>query len=106
MPDRHSLFWRLLLLIGSFCLAMVWVTQYFAAQIRQSSYLSEEVRQVLRGYAREAEAALQQGIPALKAWLREMETREPGWMIVVDRHLQPVRTRTMADEVMHHRPRA
>lgn len=106
MPDRHSLFWRLLLLIGSFCLAMVWVTQYFAAQIRQSSYLSEEVRQVLRGYAREAEAALQQGIPALKAWLREMETREPGWMLVVDRHLQPVSTRPLVDEEMHRLPHA
>ena len=102
MPTRHSLFWRLAVLVGGFCLAMIWATQYFGIQIRQAAYLSEEARGTLRGYAEEAEAALQRGLPELQAWLNELKEHEPGRALVVDRYLQPLSDRPLGPEELRH----
>lgn len=99
MPTRHSLFWKLAALVASFCLAMIWVTHYLGSQInRQTSYLSEDARVALRAYADQADAALAGGIPALKAWLGELNAREPVKALVVDRALRPVSNRPLSSE--------
>lgn len=91
MPNRHSLFWRLVVLVAGFCLAMIWAGGYVGRQIdRASSYLSQEALDVLAGYAEEAHAALQAGPQALGQWLERMRQREPGWLVVVDEQLQPL----------------
>lgn len=91
MPGRHSLFWRLALLVAAFCLTMIVVTDQLGRHIDlQTSYLSEEARATLIGYAREAEAAVAGGPQALDRWLQDMRSREPGWLALVDARLQPL----------------
>jgi two-component system sensor histidine kinase PfeS len=91
MPDRHSLFWKLLVLVGGFCLSMIWVSDYLSTHIdRSTSYLSQEARDTLDSYAAQAQQALHQGPEALTRWYQVMAQREPGWLVVVDRQLQPL----------------
>lgn len=91
MPNRHSLFWRLVILVAGFCLSMIWASDYVGRQIdRNNSYLSEEARDALSGYAEGAYTALQAGPEELSRWLRTMRQRESSWMVVVDQHLQPL----------------
>lgn len=91
MPNRHSLFWRLVVLVAGFCLSMIWAGGYVGRQIdRASSYLTQEAHEVLAGYADEARTALQQGPEALEQWLRRMRQRESSWLVVVDEQLQPL----------------
>ena len=62
MPNRHSLFWRLVVLVAGFCLSMIWASGYVSRYIdRTSSFLSEQARDTLTGYAHEAKVALQAG---------------------------------------------
>lgn len=99
MPNRHSLFWRLVVLVAGFCVSMIWAGGYVGRQIDQaSSYLSPEARDVLAGYADEARTALQAGPEALGRWLTSMRQREPGWLVVMDEQLQPVGGQTLNDE--------
>ena len=99
MPNRHSLFWRLVVLVAGFCLAMIWAGGYVGRHIdRTSSYLSQEAHEVLAGYADEARDALQAGPQALARWLADMRQREPGWLVVVDEQLQPLGGQTLTAE--------
>jgi two-component system sensor histidine kinase PfeS len=99
MPNRYSLFWRLVVLVAGFCLSMIWASGYVGRQIdRASAYLSEEARGTLSGYANEASTALQKGPEALAQWLTNMHEREPTWLVVVDKHLQPLGGQSLNDE--------
>jgi two-component system sensor histidine kinase PfeS len=99
MPNRHSLFWRLVVLVAGFCLSMIWAGGYVGRQIdRASSYLTQEAHEVLAGYADEARTALQQGPEALEQWLRSMRQRESSWLVVVDEQLQPLGGQALNDE--------
>jgi len=99
MPNRHSLFWRLVVLVAGFCLAMIWAGGYVGRHIdRSSAYLSPEAHDVLARYADEAQAAMHAGPPALARWLAAMRQREPGWLVVVDEHLQPLGGQTLSAE--------
>jgi len=99
MPNRHSLFWRLVVLVAGFCLSMIWASGYVGRYIdRTSSFLSEQARDTLSGYAGEAQAALQEGPEAMAQWLMAMKEREPGWLVVVDEQLQPLGGQTLSDE--------
>lgn len=99
MPGRHSLFWRLVALVAGFCLLMIATADYVGHRIdRETSYLSREARETLAGYAHQAEAALRQGPQALESWRRVMQTREPGWLAVVDQELQPLEARVFSRE--------
>lgn len=99
MPGRHSLFWTLVALVAGFCLLMIAAADHVGHLIdRETSYLSGAARQTLAGYAREAEAALRQGPQALDQWRQEMQTREPGWLAVVDQELQPLDGRAFSRE--------
>jgi two-component system sensor histidine kinase PfeS len=99
MPNRHSLFWRLVLLVAGFCLSMIWASGPVSRQIdRNNSYLSQEARDVLSGYANDAHTAMQAGPEALSRWLTSMHQRETGWLVVVDQHLQPLGGQTLSVE--------
>lgn len=99
MPNRHSLFWRLVVLVAGFCLSMIWASGYMGRQIDlTSSYLSEEALTTLSSYADEANAALQTGPSALAQWLEGMRVREPSWLVVVDEALQPLGGQTLSDD--------
>ena len=99
MPNRHSLFWRLVVLVAGFCLSMIWAGGYVGRQIdRTSSYLSQDAHDVLAGYADEAHRALQAGPDALGQWIAAMHQREVGWLVVVDRQLQPLGGQRLTDQ--------
>jgi len=88
MPGRHSIFWKLVILVASFCLSMIWAADHIGHQIdHHTSYLSKEAHSVLENYAAEADVALRQGPAALSQWLAELRQRENGWAAVVDRQL-------------------
>lgn len=92
MLDRHSLFWKLTVLLVGFCLLMIGLSYSWGRHMEtQDAFLSEPARQVLRGYATEAELAWRRGgADGVDAWLAEMRGREQGWAGVLDGDLQPL----------------
>ncbi|MGR6653435.1 histidine kinase sensor domain-containing protein [Pseudomonas mosselii] len=92
MLDRHSLFWKLTVLLVGFCLLMIGLSYSWGRHMEtQDAFLSEPARQVLRGYAAEAEQAWRSGDrEGVDAWLATMREREQGWMGVLDGDLQPL----------------
>lgn len=90
MPGRHSLFWKLAVALVVLCLSVIWLSWNWGKQMeRDSYYLSETARQVLSGYADEAQQAWRAGgAEGVDAWLAQMKQREPVWMVVVDGRLQ------------------
>src|SRR5690606_41580825 len=76
MPNRHSMFWRLVLLVASFCLAMVWVSDHVDQRVAyHSSFLSAQARQTLQEYAEQASAAVDKGPIEVDRWMRSEERR-------------------------------
>jgi len=90
--DRHSLFWKLAVLLVGFCLLMIGLSYSWGRHMEtQDAFLSEPARQVLRGYAAEAEQAWRSGDrEGVDAWLATMRERERGWVGVLDGDLQPL----------------
>ena len=84
MPGRHSLFWKLAVALVVLCLSVIWLSWNWGKQMERDSYfLSDAARQVLAGYADEAQQAWRQGGAAgVDAWLAQMRQREPVWMVV------------------------
>lgn len=98
MPNRHSLFWRLALLVASFCLAMIWVSDQVDRQVAyRSSFLSPQALETLQGYAEQAHAALRQGPTAVDRWIAAQQRKEPGVVLVLDAHQQSLGTRQPDD---------
>ncbi|MHB9801300.1 HAMP domain-containing sensor histidine kinase [Pseudomonas sp. MT3] len=104
VPGRHSLFWKLAVALVAFCLLLIWLSWSWGKQVeRQGYYLSAEARQVLGGYAREAEQAWRSGgAPGVDAWLARMRQREAGWMTVVDGRLQALGSVPLSEEEIAH----
>lgn len=99
MLNRHSLFWRLVMLVVGFCLAMIWASGHISRQVdRNASYLEPDALAVLGAYADEARAALAEGPDALAQWLAETARRESSWMVVVDNRLQPLGNVQLSDK--------
>src|SRR5690606_31616484 len=99
MPGRHSIFWRLVVLVAGFCLAMIWAADYIGKQIdHRTSYLSEDARTILEDYAAEAGAALRQGPQVLDRWLTELRRKEDSWAVVVDHNLHPQGSQRLSDD--------
>lgn len=62
LPGRHSVFWKLALLLVAFCLLMIWLSWSWGRYVEQRNlYLSDDARATLRAYAREAEQAWKSG---------------------------------------------
>jgi len=104
MPGRHSLFWKLAVALVALCLSVIWLSWNWGKQMeRDSYYLSEAARQVLAGYADEAQQAWRKGgAEGVDAWLEQMKQREPGWMVVVDGRLQSLGRQPLPREDVKH----
>jgi len=90
LPGRHSLFWKLALLLVAFCLLMIWLSWSWGRYMEKKNlFLSDEARITLSGYAAEAERAWVQGQDAgVDAWLQGMGERERNWVGVIGHDLQ------------------
>ncbi|MGJ3256670.1 MAG: sensor histidine kinase [Alcanivorax sp.] len=85
MLRRHSLLWRLalLLMVTAVCTVSLsdWLTRTLSSR---ALLLSDEAKAVMRGYAAEAEQAWQQnGATGVASWIAAMRDREPGDIMVV-----------------------
>ncbi|WP_367237586.1 sensor histidine kinase [Pseudomonas sp. Rh2] len=102
MLDRHSLFWKLVILLVGFCLLMIGLSYTWGRHMEtQNAFLSEPARQTLRGYASEAEQAWRSaGRAGLDLWVAQMRQREQGWIGVLDTRLQPLDSATLTPDIM------
>ncbi|WP_449431549.1 histidine kinase sensor domain-containing protein [Pseudomonas putida] len=102
MLDRHSLFWKLSILLVGFCLLMIGLSYTWGRHMEtQDAFLSEPARQVLRAYAGEAEQAWREGgRTGLDRWVAAMHQRERGWVGVLDPNLRPLDSTTLGPQVM------
>ncbi|MEQ7919287.1 sensor histidine kinase [Xanthomonas sp. WHRI 1810A] len=100
LPGRHSLFWKLAVLLVGFCLLMIWLSWSWGRYVEdQNAYLSKAAHQTLGGYAADAEHAWQTGgAQGIDDWLREVRRHEPGWVGVIGRNLQSLGTAPLSDE--------
>ncbi len=98
MPGRHSLFWRLALLVMAFCLLIIWVSWSWGGRIEFRGYLlSEAAQQQLLGYAAEAEQVWRSaGAGGVERWQTQMQQRESVWLAVLGRDLRALGTRTLS----------
>lgn len=100
MPNRHSLFWKLAILLVGFCLLMIGLSWTWGRHMQtQNAYLSDDARILLSGYAAEAEQAwLQGGRSGVDAWLADMADRESTWISVVGPDLQSLSSTPLTPE--------
>src|SRR3990167_3789480 len=98
MPGRHSLFWRLALLVMAFCLLIIWVSWSWGGRIEFRGYLlSEAAQQQLLDYAAEAEQVWRSaGAEGVERWQMQMQQRESVWLAVLGRDLRALGTRTLS----------
>ena len=99
VPGRHSLFWKLALLLVAFCLLMIWLSWSWGRYMeKQDQFLSAEARATLSGYAAEAEQAwLSAQSEGVDRWLQGMRERETGWAAVISADLQSLATQPLTD---------
>lgn len=90
LPDRHSLFWTLLGGIALLSLLVISLHVDVSQRLEMvTSKLSEPTRQVLSGYAEEAEHAWEQGGTAqLDAFLASLNAQGGAWAAVVGQNDQ------------------
>ncbi|NIF30057.1 sensor histidine kinase [Pantoea sp. Tr-811] len=102
MLDRHSLFWKLAILLVGFCLLMIGLSYTWGRHMEtQNAFLDEPAREVLRGYASEAEQAWRSGgREGLDRWVALMHGREHGWVGVLDPSLRPLNSAVLGPEIM------
>jgi len=99
MPNRHSLFWKLALLVASFCLAMIWVSDHVDRQVAyHSSFLSPQTLKILHERAEQAHAASRLGPAAVDRWIEAQRQAESGLVMVVDAHLQSLGSRELNEQ--------
>lgn len=100
LPGRHSLLWRLTGALALFCMLLASLHVDLGRTLMEaSSYLSPSSRQVLRGYADEAETAWRQdGSAGVDAFLQRLSDREPVWAVVVDAGKTSLATRSLDED--------
>lgn len=100
LPGKHSLFWKLACLLIAFCLLMIWLSWSWGRYMEeQNAYLSDESREILKGYAAGAELAWNnQGSAGLDAWLEVMAKRESTWLGVIGNDLQSLSNTPLSDK--------
>lgn len=106
LPGKGSLFWKLLGLLALFGLLLATLhVDLSRLLLRSVSYLPEPTQELLRGYAREAEAAwLKEGTAGIARYLDELQKREQVWARVVDADHRPLTVRPL-QRVEHQRMR-
>ncbi|KJK19746.1 histidine kinase [Pseudomonas sp. 2(2015)] len=90
VPNRHSVFWKLAILLVGFCLLMIGLSWTWGRHMdTQNAFLSEQAKSILQGYASDAEQAwLQGGQAGIDAWLAAVGEKESGWVGVIGPNLQ------------------
>ena len=99
VPGRHSLFWKLALLLVAFCLLMIWLSWSWGRYMeKQDQFLSPEARATLSRYAAEAEQAWLGGRhEGVDGFLQGLRKREKGWADVVGADLQSLGTQPLSE---------
>lgn len=100
LPGRHSLFWKLAVLLVGFCLLMIWLSWYWGRYIEtRNAYLNAEAHQVLNDYAAQAERAWNSGgQPGIDEWLKQVRLQETGWVGVIGSDLQSLASTPLTRE--------
>ena len=100
VPGRHSLFWKLALLLVAFCLLMIWLSWSWGRYMeKQDQFLSPEARATLSRYAAEAEQAWLRGRhEGVDGFLQGLRKREKGWADVVGADLQSLGTQPLSEQ--------
>jgi len=104
LPGRHSLFWKLAILLVGFCLLMIWLSWYWGRYIEtRNAYLSAEAHRVLNGYAAQAEQAWDTGGRAgIDTWLTHIRQQEDVWITVIGSDLQPLGSAPLTRDQSQH----
>ena len=102
MLNRHSLFWKLVILLVGFCLLMIGLSYTWGRYMEtQNAFLDPPARQVLLDYASDAEKAWRTGgREGLDRWVAAMHQREQGWVGVLDPNLRPLDSAVLGPETM------
>lgn len=92
MLDRHSLFWKLSILLVGFCLLMIGLSYTWGRHMEtRNAYLDASAREELLAWAGEAERAWREGGRAgVDQWLVRMREQGAGWVGVLDAELRPL----------------
>ncbi|MGH8438878.1 MAG: histidine kinase sensor domain-containing protein [Pseudomonas sp.] len=100
VPNRHSLFWKLAILLVGFCLLMIGLSWSWGRHMEtQNAYLSDQARITLNDYAAEAERAWKQGGQAgVDAWMADMASKEGTWVNVLGPDLQSLSSTPLTPE--------
>ncbi|MDH4610865.1 sensor histidine kinase [Pseudomonas sp. BN102] len=100
LPGRHSLFWKLAVLLVAFCLLVLWLSRSWGNYVELRSYrLTQDAREQLSAYAHEAEVAwMRGGAAGVDAWIADMASRETSWVAVIGSDLQPLGSRPLTPE--------
>jgi two-component system sensor histidine kinase PfeS len=104
LPGRHSLFWKLAILLVGFCLLMIWLSWTWGRYVEmRNAYLSEEARVTLRDYAAQAEQAWNTGRNAgIDNWLAQIGRRETTWVGVIGHDLQSLSSYPLSEVESQH----
>jgi two-component system sensor histidine kinase PfeS len=99
LPSRYSLFWKLVGVLGLFCLLLISLNVDLVGRLNQvNSHLDDEAKKELRGYGYEARAAwLDAGKAGVDAFLNELRGRERVWAVVVDSSLQSLSSKPLSE---------
>jgi two-component system sensor histidine kinase PfeS len=86
LPDRHSLFWRLVGVLALFCLLLVSLHVDLGRVLNEANArLSEPAKRSLNNYAQLAENAWRErGRAGVDDFLQTLRKREQVWAVVVD----------------------
>lgn len=100
MPNRHSVFWKLAILLVGFCLLMIWLSWSWGRYVQeQNAFLSEPSRDTLQRYASEAEQAWAGGQRAgVDAWLAKIRQQESGFVGVIGHDLTSLSSEPFNDQ--------
>lgn len=92
MLDRHSLFWKLSILLVGFCLLMIGLSYTWGRHMEtRNAYLDASAREELLAWAGEAERAWREGGQAgVDRWQAQMREQGAGWVGVLDAELRPL----------------
>jgi two-component system sensor histidine kinase PfeS len=102
LPNRHSLLWKLSVVLVAFCLVIIWLSRTWGQQLEQRIFrLSPAAQSELREYADQARQAwAQRGKRGIDDWLQDFMAQERVWATVVGDDLQPLGSRPLdRDEV-------
>ena len=100
MLDRHSLFWKLSILLVGFCLLMIGLSYTWGRHMEtRNAYLDASAREELLGLAAEAERVWREGGRAgVDRWQAHMRQQGAGWVGVLDAELRPLGSASLSLE--------